>query len=72
MENRCKDYLITLTTDDEVIELALVKGKGVAFHMMTYFDDVYKKEGKVEMVELKRRKLKTTKRAEAFYGKEMI
>ena len=59
MENRCKDYLITLTIDDEVIELALVKGKGVAFHMLTYFDDVYKKEGKVEMVESKRRKLKT-------------
>ena len=58
MENRCKDYLITLTTNDEIIELALVKGKGVAFHMMTYFEDIYKK-GKVEMVESKRRKLKT-------------
>ena len=57
----CKDYLITLTTDDEVIELALVKGKGVAFHMMTYFESIYKK-GKVEMVESKRRKLKTTER----------
>ena len=57
----CKDYLIFLTTDDEVIELALVKGKGVAFHMMTYFESIYKK-GKVEMVESKRRKLKTTER----------
>ena len=72
MGNMCKDYLIFLTTDDEVIELALVKGKGVAFHMLTYFDDVYKKEGKVEIVELKRRRLKTTKRVEAFYGKEMM
>ena len=61
MENRCKDYLIFLTTDDEVIELALVKGKGVAFHMMTYFESIYKK-GKVEMVESKRRKLKTIER----------
>ena len=58
----CRDFLITLTTDDEVIELALVKGKGVAFHMMTYFDDVYKKEGKVEMVESKRRKLKVSEK----------
>ena len=57
----CKDYLIFLTTDDEVIELALVKGKGVAFHMMTYFEDIYKK-GKIEMVESKRRKLKTIER----------
>ena len=57
----CRDFLITLTTDDEVIELALVKGKGVAFHMMTYFESIYKK-GKVEMVESKRRKLKTTER----------
>ena len=57
----CRDFLITLTTDDEVIELALVKGKGVAFHMMTYFEDIYKK-GKVEIVESKRRKLKTTER----------
>ena len=57
----CKDFLITLTTDDEVIELALVKGKGVAFHMLTYFESIYKK-GKVEMVESKRRKLKTTER----------
>ena len=57
----CKDFLITLTTDDEVIELALVKGKGVAFHMMTYFESIYKK-GKVEMVESKRRKLKTIER----------
>lgn len=62
MENRCKDYLITLTTDDEVIELALVKGKGVAFHMLTYFDDVYKNEGNVEMVESKRRKLKVSEK----------
>ena len=58
----CRDYLITLTTDDEVIELALLKGKGVAFHMLTYFDDVYKKEGKVEMIESKRRKLKVSER----------
>ena len=58
----CKDYLITLTTDEEVIELALVKGKGVAFHMLTYFDDIYKKEGKVEMVESKRRKLKVSEK----------
>ena len=58
MENKCRDFLITLTTDDEVIELALVKGKGVAFHMMAYFSDIYK-VGKVEMVESKRRKLKT-------------
>ena len=57
----CKDYLIFLTTDDEVIELALVKGKGVAFHMMTYFEDIYKK-GKVEMIESKRRKLKVNER----------
>ena len=57
----CRDFLITLTTDDEIIELALVKGKGVAFHMMTYFESIYKK-GKVEMVESKRRKLKTTER----------
>ena len=61
MENRCKDYLITLTTNDEIIELALVKGKGVAFHMMTYFEDIYK-VGKVEMVESKRRKLKVSKK----------
>ena len=61
MENKCRDFLITLTTDDEVIELALVKGKGVAFHMMTYFEDIYKK-GKIEMVESKRRKLKTIER----------
>ena len=61
MENRCKDYLITLTTDDEIIELALVKGKGVAFHMLTYFESIYKK-GKIEMVESKRRKLKTIER----------
>lgn len=61
MGNMCKDYLIFLTTDEEVIELALVKGKGVAFHMLTYFEDIYK-VGKVEMVESKRRKLKTTER----------
>ena len=62
MGNMCRDFLITLTTDDEVIELALVKGKGVAFHMLTYFDDIYKKEGKVEMVESKRRKLKVSEK----------
>ena len=48
----CRDFLITLTTDDEVIELALVKGKGVAFHMLTYFESIYK-VGKIEMIELK-------------------
>lgn len=58
----CKDYLITLTTDEEVTELALVKGKGVAFHMLTYFGDIYKGNGKVEMVESKRRKLKVSKK----------
>ena len=57
----CRDFLITLTTDDEVIELALVKGKGVAFHMLTYFESIYKK-GKIEIVESKRRKLKTIER----------
>ena len=57
----CKDYLITLTTNDEIIELALVKGKGVAFHMMTYFEDIYK-IGKVEIVESKRRKLKVSEK----------
>lgn len=62
MENKCKDYLITLTTDDEIIELALVKGKGVAFHMLTYFEGVYKGNGKVEMVESKRRKLKVSEK----------
>ena len=61
MENKCRDFLITLTTDGEVIELALVKDKGVAFHMMTYFESIYKK-GKIEMVESKRRKLKTIER----------
>ena len=61
MENRCKDYLITLTTDDEIIELALVKGKGVAFHMLTYFEDIYR-GGKVEMLESKRRKLKVSEK----------
>ena len=62
MENMCKDYLIFLTTDDEIIELALVKGKGVAFHMLTYFEGVYKGNGKVEMVESKRRKLKVSEK----------
>ena len=57
----CRDFLITLTTDDEVIELALVKGKGVAFHMLTYFESIYK-VGKIEMIESKRRKLKTIER----------
>ena len=61
MGNMCKDFLITLTTDDEVIELALVKGKGVAFHMLTYFEDIYK-VGKVEIVESKRRKLKVSEK----------
>ena len=61
MGNMCKDYLIFLTTDDEIIELALVKGKGVAFHMLTYFSDIYK-VGKVEMVESKRRKLKVSEK----------
>ena len=67
MENMCKDYLITLTTKEEVTELAIVKSKGVAFHMMAYFDDIYKGKGKVEMVELKRKRLKTTGRVEACY-----
>lgn len=62
MKNRGIDYLITLTTDDEIIELALVKGKGVAFHMPTYFEGVYKGNGKVEMVESKRRKLKVSEK----------
>ena len=62
MGNMCKDFLITLTTDDEVTELALVKGKGVAFHMLTYFGDIYKGNGKVEMVESKRRKLKVSEK----------
>ena len=57
----CRDFLITLTTKDEVVELALVKGKGVAFHMLTYFEDIYK-VGKVEMVESKRRKLKVSEK----------
>ena len=57
----CRDFLITLTTDDEVIELALVKGKGVAFHMLTYFESIYKK-GKIEIVESKRRKLKVSEK----------
>lgn len=29
----CKDYLITLTTKDNITELSIVKGKGVAFHI---------------------------------------
>lgn len=62
MENKCRDFLITLTTDDKIIELALVKGKGVAFHMLTYFEGVYKGNGKVEMVESKRRKLKVSEK----------
>ena len=62
MENMCKDYLITLTTKEEITELAIVKSKGVAFHMMAYFDDIYKGKGKVEMVESKRRKLKVSKK----------
>ena len=61
MGNRCRDFLITLTTDDEVTELALVKSKGVAFHMLTYFESIYKK-GKVEMIESKRRKLKVSEK----------
>ena len=58
----CKDYLITLTTKEEVTELAIVKSKGVAFHMVAYFDDIYKGKGKVEMVESKRRKLKVSEK----------
>ena len=58
----CKDYLITLTTDDEIIELAIVKGKGVAFHMLTYFEGIYKWNGEVEIVESKRRKLKVSEK----------
>ena len=58
----CRDFLITLTTDDKIIELAIVKGKGVAFHMLTYFEGVYKGNGKVEMVESKRRKLKVSEK----------
>lgn len=57
MENRCVDYLITLTTKDEVIELALVKGKGMAFYMWTYFKDLYKGDGEVEMIPSKRKRL---------------
>lgn len=57
----CKDYLITLTTKDEIIELAIVKGKGVAFHMMTYFEEIYKGKGKIAMIELSRKRLKTSK-----------
>lgn len=56
----CKDYLITLTTKDNITELAIVKSKGVAFHMMTYFEDIYKEKGKIEMIELKRKRLKTS------------
>ena len=54
----CKDYLITLTTKDNITELSIVKGQGVAFHMITYFEDIYKEKGKIEMVELKRKRLK--------------
>ena len=54
----CKDYLITLTTKDNITELSIVKSKGVAFHMMTYFEDIYKGKGKIEMIELKRKRLK--------------
>ncbi len=54
----CKDYLITLTTKDNITELAIVKSKGVAFHMITYFEEIYKEKGKIEMVELKRKRLK--------------
>lgn len=56
----CKDYLITLTTKDNITELAIVKSKGVAFHMITYFEDIYKGKGKIEMIELKRKRLKTS------------
>ena len=56
----CKDYLITLTTKDEVIELAIVKSKGVAFHMMSYFEEIYKEKGKIAMIELSRKRLKTS------------
>ena len=56
----CKDYLITLTTKDNITELAIVKSKGVAFHMITYFEDIYKEKGKIEMIELKRKRLKTS------------
>ena len=56
----CKDYLITLTTKDNITELAIVKSKGVAFHMITYFEDLYKEKGKIEMIELKRKRLKTS------------
>ena len=54
----CKDYLITLTTKDNITELSIVKSKGVAFHMITYFEDIYKGKGKIEMIELKRKRLK--------------
>ena len=56
----CKDYLITLTTKNNITELAIVKSKGVAFHMITYFEDIYKEKGKIEMIELKRKRLKTS------------
>ena len=56
----CKDYLITLTTKDNITELSIVKSKGVAFHMITYFEDIYKDKGKIEMVELKRKRLKVS------------
>ena len=57
----CKDYLITLTTKDNITELSIVKGKGVAFHMITYFEDIYKDKGKIEMIELKGKRLKVSK-----------
>lgn len=57
----CKDYLITLFTKDEIIELAIVKGKGVAFHMQVYFEEIYKGKGKIAMIELPRKRLKTSK-----------
>lgn len=57
----CKDYLITLTTKEDVVELAIVKSKGVAFHMMTYFEEIYKGKGKIAMIELPRKRLKTSK-----------
>ena len=57
----CKDYLITLTTKDNITELSIVKDKGVAFHMITYFEDIYKDKGKIEMIELKGKRLKVSK-----------
>lgn len=57
----CKDYLIMLVTKDEIIELAIVKSKGMAFHMQVYFEEIYKGKGKIEVAELPRRRLKTSK-----------